>query len=213
MEVLSVKLFDLDGTLIESNGIWVDVDAAFLDRHGLTNTDEYMYTVGHSIFPKAAAFTKDYYHMALSPQEIMDEWLAMARTAYAQVAMKPGALEYLERCKAAGEPMAILTACVPELCHIALDRHALGGYFQDLIFAQDMGMEKRCPAVYPLAAQQLGVDVGNCTFYEDAPANCAAARSAGLTVVGVYDPFYQQYQDQVRENSHQYIRSFTALLG
>ena len=37
-------LFDLDGTLIDSNGIWVEVDLAFLGRHGLTPTDEYAYT-------------------------------------------------------------------------------------------------------------------------------------------------------------------------
>lgn len=49
-----MKLFDLDGTLIDSNGIWVDVDLRFLGRHGLTPTEEYTYAVGHSIFPVAA---------------------------------------------------------------------------------------------------------------------------------------------------------------
>ena len=53
-------LFDLDGTLIDSNGIWVEVDLAFLGRHGLTPTDEYAYTVGHSNFPGAAHYTRDY---------------------------------------------------------------------------------------------------------------------------------------------------------
>jgi len=58
----------------------------------------------------------------------------------------------------------------------------------------------------------LGVAPADCTLYEDAPANCAAAKSVGMTVVGVYDPFYENYQDQVRENSHRYLRSFTELL-
>ena len=35
-----MKLFDLDGTLIDSNGIWVDVDLRFLGRHGLTDRVE-----------------------------------------------------------------------------------------------------------------------------------------------------------------------------
>ena len=92
-------LFDLDGTLIDSNGIWVEVDLAFLGRHGLTPTDEYAYTVGHSIFPVAAQYTRDYYHMDLSVQEIMDEWLSMAADAYARVPLKPGAGEFLARCR------------------------------------------------------------------------------------------------------------------
>ena len=34
-------LFDMDGTLIDSNGIWKDVDSAFLARRGLPYTKEY----------------------------------------------------------------------------------------------------------------------------------------------------------------------------
>ena len=192
-------LFDLDGTLIDSNGIWVEVDLAFLGRHGLTPTDEYAYTVGHSIFPVAAQYTRDYYHMDLSTQEIMDEWLSMAADAYARVPLKPGAGEFLARCRDRGERMALVTACVPELCRSALAHHGLA-------------MEKRDPRVFTLTAQRLGVAPADCTLYEDAPANCAAAKGVGMTVVGVYDPFYENYQDQVRENSHRYLRSFTELL-
>ena len=54
-------LFDLDGTLIDSNGVWVAVDECFLSRRGLRPTPEYCHTVGHSILPAAAQFTRDYY--------------------------------------------------------------------------------------------------------------------------------------------------------
>ena len=54
-------LFDFDGTLVDSNGVWVEIDNGFLARRGLTPTREYSDTVGHSIFPIAAQFTKDYY--------------------------------------------------------------------------------------------------------------------------------------------------------
>ena len=90
-------LFDLDGTLIDSNGIWEDIDLSFLGRHGLTPTEEYAHTVGHSIFPVAAVFTRDYYHLDLTPEAIMAEWMAGARDAYGQVEMKPGARAFLER--------------------------------------------------------------------------------------------------------------------
>ena len=85
-----MKLFDLDGTLIDSNGIWVDVDLRFLGRHGLTPTEEYTYAVGHSIFPVAAEFTRDYYGLDLTPEEIMEEWLSMAGDAYAHEGGCPG---------------------------------------------------------------------------------------------------------------------------
>ena len=82
-----------------------------------------------------------------------------------------------------------------------------------MIFAQDLGLEKRDPRAFLAAARLVGADPGACTVFDDAPANCASARAAGMRVVGVYDPFYENYQDQVRENSHRYLRSFTELLA
>ena len=61
-------LFDFDGTLVDSNGVWVEIDNGFLARRGLTPTREYSDTVGHSIFPIAAQFTKDYYHLDMTPR-------------------------------------------------------------------------------------------------------------------------------------------------
>ena len=207
-----MNLFDLDGTLIDSNGIWVDVDLAFLGLHGLEPTEEYAYTVGHSIFPVAAEFTRTYYHLDLTAGEIMAQWLEMAGDAYARVPLKPGAGEYLARCRARGERMAIVTACVPDLCRTALDRHGLTGLFEDVIFAQDLGMEKRDPEVFRIAARRLAVSPAACTLYEDAPANCRAARAAGMRVVGVFDPFYAAYRAEMERECDGYIESFTQLL-
>ncbi len=206
-------LFDLDGTLSDSNGLWEEIDLAFLSRRGLQSTEEYAHTVGHSIFPVAAQFTKDYYHLDMTPQEIMDEWMASARAAYRKVALKPGAAEFLAQCHATGERMSMLTACVPELCRTVLSRYGLGRYFEQVIFAQELAMEKRNPEVYPHAAALLGVSPADCTFYEDAPANCAAAKSVGMTVVGVYDHFYRRYEGDMRQTCDRYIRSFEELLG
>lgn len=206
-------LFDLDGTLLESNGIWVEVDLTFLKQHKLTYSEEYAYTVGHSIFPLAAQFTKDYYHLDLTPGEIMDEWMLGAREAYAQAPLKPGAAEFLAQCAEGGETMALVTACVPELCKIALARHDLEKYFTSQIFAEELGIEKRNPRIYALAAERLGVDLKDCTFYEDAPANCVAAKAAGIaSVVGVYDLYYQKHEEEMRQTCDRYIRSFTELL-
>lgn len=205
-------LFDLDGTLIDSNGIWVDVDLKFLSAHGLEPTEEYAYTVGHSIFPVAAAFTREYYHLGQSAEEIMAEWLDLAGDAYAHVALKPGAREYLDRRAGDGEPMALVTACVPALCRTALAVHGLEGYFRDLIFVQELGVEKRDPAAFRMTLERLGVPAAECTLYEDSPGACAAAQSVGITAVGVYDGFYAKFQDEMREKCDRYILSFTELL-
>ena len=207
-------LFDLDGTLIDSNGVWVKVDDQFLSRRGLTATPEYCHMVGHSIFPVAAQFTKDYYHLPERPEDIMAEWMDLAGDAYANhVPLKPGAAEFLARCAAAGERMVLVTACVPQLCRAALARHGLSNAFSPIIFAQELGVEKRDPRFFQTVLERLGAAPEDCTLFEDSPGACKTAREAGIRVVGVYDAFYGAWQDDLKANCHRYIRGFDELLG
>lgn len=106
-------IFDMDGTLIDSNGIWRQVDEAFLAKRGYPYTREYYEGVAHTIFPMAAKFTKAYCHLEESEEDIMAEWMQMAGDAYAaRVPIKPGVRAYLDRCRAAGERMIVLTSSV-----------------------------------------------------------------------------------------------------
>ena len=206
-------LFDLDGTLIDSNGVWVQVDDTFLARRGLRPTPEYNDTVGHSIFPAAARFTRDYYHLEDTPEAIMAEWMDLARDAYAHhVPLKPGVRPFLARCQAAGEEMALATACVPELCFSVLERHGLRETFAPILFAQELGVEKRDPRYFQAVLDRVSARPEDCTLFEDSPGACRTAQEAGIRVVGVYDAFYEARQEEVRTLSHRYIHCFTELL-
>ena len=206
-------LFDLDGTLIDSNGIWFEVDNEFLARRGRAVTQEYSDYVAHSIFPLAAQFTKEYYDLAESPEDIMAEWLELARDAYRyQAPLKPGVLAYLERCKEAGETMVLFTASVPELVQLVVERYDLYRYLSGIVYAQDIGLEKSNPGAFLIAVDQMGGEPDFCTVFDDSPRNCAAAMTAGFTVVGVYDDYSADVQDELMANSSFYVRSFEELL-
>lgn len=214
LEVSFLKIFDFDGTLIDSNGIWVQVDLDFLTLRGKIPTQEYTEFVAHAIFPTAAQFTKDYYALSESPAEIMSSWLELARDAYANHApVKEGVFPYLEQCREQGESFVLFTASVPELCYLALKRHGLDSYFQQVVFAQELELEKRNPEAFTALCTQLDIDPSQCIMFDDAPKNCSAARAAGLRVVGVYDDFFADVEAEVRANSDRYIRSFSELLS
>ena len=205
------KIFDLDGTLLDSNHVWTRVDKEFLARRGRAPTEEYLEFVAHAIYPTAAKFTKEYYGLSESEESIMDEWTALAREAYQfHAPLKEGAKEYLSRCAARGERLALFTAALPELCYLALHRHGLERYFERIIFAQDLGLEKRDPRAFAALTALLGVEPGACVLFDDSPRSCRAAKDTGLQVVGVLDSFFSGAEEE--ENSHRCIRSFLELL-
>ena len=206
-------IFDLDGTLTDSNGLWIGVDEEFLGRRGLTLTREYADAVAKSIFPVAAAYTKEYYRLPDAPEDIEAEWVELAREWYAhRVPLKPGALAFLDRCRAEGRPMALFTACQPELCALVLDRFGLAPYFTHIVYAQELGFEKHDPRCFLQLCQRLGTAPEGCTLFDDSPFNCATARSVGMEVVGVYDDFFQSREGELTAAAHRCIRSFEALL-
>ena len=174
--------FDLDGTLLDSNGIWLDIDIAFLGRHGISPVPEdYTWYVTHHSAPDSARYTRERFGLAETAEEIQGAWLDMAREAYAgQLALKPGVRAFLEQCREHGVPMAVLTSCIPELCRAALAHHGILDWFQGVVYAQETGIGKGEPELYRLAADRWGRAPEKCILFEDSPGYCAAAREAGL---------------------------------
>ena len=206
-------IFDLDGTITDTNGLWAEVDREFLSRRGLANTPEYERVVSRSIYPIAAQFTREYYHLPESPEDIMAEWDALADRHYRELApLKPGAAEFLRQCRGEGRPMVLFTACRPALCRAALERFELLELFGHIVYAEEIGLEKRNPECFVRLGQLLGAPLEDCTLFDDSPDNCATATRAGMSAVGVYDAYYAARQEELKSVCSRYIRSFEELL-
>ena len=191
-------LFDMDGTLIDSNGIWKDVDTRFLEKRGLPYTQEYYEGVAHTIFPLAAKFTKEFCHLPESEAAIMAEWMEMAGDIYAtDVTEKPGVRAYLEQMKRRGERMAVVTSAVPVHCRAALTH---------------LGTEKKYPALWEKVAAALGVSPADCTLFDDSVEAIRGAKTAGMHTVGVADPYFASTADEMARTCDRYISSFGELL-
>ena len=208
------KVFDLDGTLLDSNNIWRDIDERFVHRRGLRLTEEYTEFVSHAIFPVAAQFTKEYYHLSESTDEIMAEWYAMAEDAYTnQLPLKPHVKAYLDRCTENKDRMVVYTSSVPELCRSALRRHALIPYFESLYFAQELKLEKKYPTSFLRLAEMLGEKPENCILYDDSPVACAAAKKAGWQVIGIKENFFAHHEATLEQVCDRVISDFFELMN
>lgn len=205
-------LFDLDGTLIDSNGIWANVDRTFLSRRGLPYTKEYRDGMAHMIFPLAAEFTKKFCHLDESCEEIMAEWMALAKDSYAHVALKPYARELLEKLRAEGHRLAVFTSAVPEHCDTALSVHGLTPFFERIIYAHDLGINKSSPEAFLRAAELLNVAPKDCILLDDSVRSCRAAKEAGVSVIGVFDPVFSDAESDMPDACGRFIHSLGELL-
>ncbi len=202
-------LFDLDGTLLDSNDIWRQIDVEFLARRGIPWTEAYNQGVIHATFPTAARFTREFCQLAESEDEIMAEWMDMAYQAYSrEIPLKPGIAAFLNCCAARGHTMAIYTSCEQKLCYAALEHHNLRGLFQSVFFARELGVEKRAPEGFRTVARLLGVAPEQCIFFDDSPVACKGAKIAGMQVVACKDPLFASCRDEMAQFCDYYLDSF-----
>ena len=208
-----VKVFDLDGTLLDSNGVWRWVDETFVGRHGLQLTDEYNEYVAHAIFPDAANFTKAYYQLSESEEEIMSAWYDLAYNAYAsELSLKPGARDYLNQCMENGERMVLYTSSQPSLCRAALEHHHIGDCFEQLLFAQELRLEKKYTESFTQLSRMLEEKPEQCLLYDDSPLSCTSAKAAGWQVIGVEDPLFAHHRQEMDRQCDKVIAGFQELL-
>ena len=182
-------IFDLDGTLLDSMGVWDQVDIDFLAKRGIEVPTDYMGKVAAMQFRQIAEYTIARFGLPDTPEALMQEWDDMASVAYSTtVEAKPGALGYLPDLKAAGVKLGVATSLPPHLRDPALRHVGMFGLFDDIVSVDDVNdVGKDQPDVYLLAAKRLGVKPTDCTVFEDLLVAMKSAKSVGMTVWAMHD--------------------------
>ena len=147
-------IFDLDGTLLDSMGVWDQVDVDFLAKRGFEVPDDYMQKVAAMQFRQIAEYTIARFNLSDTPEALMEEWDHMARVMYSTVVeAKPHAREYLAMLKASGAKLAVATSLPPMLREPAMRHVGIFDYFDEVVSVDDAGdIGKDRPDVYLLAA-------------------------------------------------------------
>lgn len=103
MKKFQGAVFDLDGTLLDSMGVWEQIDRDSLGRRGIPVPEDYAQSVALLGFWQAAEYTIRRFGLTDTPQQLTEEWHQMAQDAYRfRVELKPGAREYLSRLRGQG---------------------------------------------------------------------------------------------------------------
>ncbi len=206
-------LFDLDGTLLDSMGVWEQIDVDFLTRRNIPVPEDYAQAIAPMGFRRAAEYTIARFGFSQSPEEIMEEWHQMAVEQYAHhLSLKPGAKEYLEELKQQGKPLAVVTASYPELYQPALERGGVLDLFDTIVTVNQEPRGKGFPDIYLEAAKRIQVPPQQCAVFEDITQGIQGAKAADCLAVAVYDSANRGQWDQTKALADLSICSFEELL-
>lgn len=205
-------IFDLDGTLLDSTSIWVDVDIAFFKKRNIPFPTWYGEAIGHIGLDKAADFTIETFHLNEKKEDIIKEWKESVLDLYAnKVLLKPGAKEFLEALNKENIPFCAATANDEDCYKSALMHNGIYEMFKFVLEVGNFKNGKDKPDVYYEAAKRLGVNVENCVIFEDLITPIKTAKSANFITVAVYDKLSKDIEE-IKNIAHCYIKDFRELL-
>ncbi|KAB3525446.1 HAD family hydrolase [Alkaliphilus serpentinus] len=201
-------VFDLDGTLVDSMGIWYEVDCEFLSKRGLAVPANINKLTEGNSFTETAILFKELFHLSETIEEIKKEWILMTLDYYQnKIPLKDGVLDLLEYLKENKIPMAIATSCSRALAQAVIRQHNLEEYFKAIVTSCEVAKGKPHPDVFLKALELMGVEGKNGLAFEDTVAGVEAAKAAGMRVVAVYDKHSEDYVDEIKEKADYFVLS------
>jgi len=182
---LEAVLFDMDGTLINSEPYWLICETALMARfsHRWTDQDQ-AFCIGGPL-PKVGAYMSELAGGAESAAYFEVELVRMVAEKFTHgLEFMPGARELIDNLALSEIPMALVSASPRLLVDSAIALLPKGTFITS-VSSQDVRVSKPDPESYLLAATRLGVDIKNCLVLEDSKTGIDAGLSSGAVVIGI----------------------------
>jgi HAD superfamily hydrolase (TIGR01509 family) len=180
-------IFDIDGTLVDSMAAHTQAWLEFLAKQGarLDSPDARRLLVGRTTRDILIQVFGD----GLSDAEIED-LTEQKESLYRQLYLPklvplPGLLDFLERSRLLGIPLAVASSAHKPNIDYTLDGLGIRGYFKEIIGEGQVEHPKPDPEIYLVTAARLGVPPSRCIVFEDSAVGIRAALGAGARVIGV----------------------------
>ncbi|MEN9714742.1 MAG: hypothetical protein RJA35_209 [Actinomycetota bacterium] len=183
-------LWDLDGTLVESEGYWALAEKDLADRYpGEWTHEDGLALTGLSL-PVSCQIMRDKMGITdISVEEMIEELTdGVLKHLTKEVHWRPGALELTTKLHEAGVRQAIVTMSIRRMALTVRDEaHAATGLelFDLVVAGDDVKEGKPHPEAYLLAASQLGLSPEECVAIEDSLNGLTSAEAAGTRALGI----------------------------
>ncbi len=211
-----VFIFDFDGTLVDSMGMWGEVDLAMLRLHGLpipeNFTEEFMFPLIPLSEEETAQFFLDYGCKG-TVESILAEINALSLEQYKHhILPKRGAKELLTALHARGAKLGMVTAATMQRIVPCLARNGMEGCFDMILSCDEAKLPKTDPDIFRMALDRLGATAEEAVFFDDNLTALRTARQAGIATVGVYDSHADATWNEMCAEADAALRDFCGLV-
>jgi len=207
-------IFDLDGTLINSMGIWLQVDKEYLQKRNIPVPDDLFEDVpeGNS-FNEICLYFKEKFELPDSIEEIAAEWTEMVAHHYkTDIKLKPGAHELLDFLNANNIKMAIGTSNSKYLAETVLKANGVLEYFDSIVAGCEEIKGKPFPDIFLKAAEELNVEPAKCLVIEDTLLGVQAAHNGGMDAFAIFDNNETHDSEKLKTEADFYAENFNSIL-
>lgn len=208
-------IFDLDGTLINSTGVWSRVDDEFFSRRGLVMPEAFPQEIKTHTLYSGAVYLINELSLDETPEAIVKEWRDAARKAYTEeVRLKPNVHEFISMLKERyGYRIGLATSNNREVYEGCLRNNRIYDYFDSFTEADEVERRKGFPDIYELAAARMDVAVDECIVFEDVYEAVRGSKLGGFFTVAVADEASLKDKERIVEAADMYIEGYAELLG
>lgn len=202
-------IFDLDGTLLDSMGVWDNLGERYLLKNSIIpkkNLNKILRTMSQEA---AARYFIDEYGLEKSVEDIAGENIEIIEDFYKnEVQLRGNVKKTLERLSSNGISMCVATASDRNLAEIALKRNDIRKYFGEIFTCTEVGYGKDNPEIFLRALKFLGTPKEYTYIVEDALHAIETAKSAGFNVIAVEESHEAENKEKIKNLADIYIKSF-----
>lgn len=207
--MISGAIFDVDGVLLDSMGIWDEMGTQYIVRQGREPQPDLAQVLLTKHLSESAQFLREQYSLPWSEEEILEQIIDMMEEFYSSVIPpKPGVKEFLQQLKQSGIPVTVATAGDRKLAAAGLESGGLLPYIDEIFTCGEVGAGKDTPKVYQAARESMGTDLASTWVFEDSLHGILTAESAGFPTAGIYDKSSQHNIEKIRKSCTYYLEDF-----
>ena len=178
-------IFDLDGVLVDSEGVWDEVRMRFVEENGGSWHDGAQRDMMGMSSVEWSRYVRDRLGVDLDPDRISREVADGVVEVYREkLPLLPGAVEAV-KAFAADWPLGLASSSNRHVIDLVLELAKIADDFQVTVSSEEVGAGKPAPDVYLEAARRLQVDPPACVAIEDSTNGIRSAHAAGMAVIAV----------------------------